>query len=72
MKNLIMVNSNGVMFGYSLEAIEDITYPKAKNKYNKSDLEGNGINPNDTVIVIRFKSGLESTFNSKCWSMKFE
>lgn len=72
MKRLIMVNTDGVMFGYNLEAIQEITYPKAGTVYNASDLEGKGIMATDTFIRIKFHDGSESTFNAKCWGMRFE
>lgn len=72
MKTLIMVNTDGVMFGYNLEAIQEITFPIAGTVYNASDLKGNGIRATDTVIRIKFYDGAESTFNAKCWGMRFE
>lgn len=74
MKTLVLTSSEGFKAGYNLELIEDIIYKKAKSIYSKSDIEGNGINPQDVVMIIRFKdgNGIESTFLAKNWSMSFE
>jgi len=71
MTKLTIISSNGIRIHYSLETIENIQHGKARDIYNKSDLEGNGVRPNESLIIISFKDRELATFTSD-WTITFE
>ena len=63
-------NNEGIRVHYDSEYIEYIGHYKAKDIYNRCDLEGNGIKPQDSIMIIKFKNGSSSTFGSS-WRIIF-
>lgn len=49
---------------YDLNAVEKISHGKYKDFYDKSDIDGNGVKPNDSVIIITFDDGSQASFGS--------
>lgn len=70
-KELCLILNNEIVVYYSLNDIKNITYHIAKDIYSVSDLKGNDIQPDETVMFIHFKDGTEATFKSVNCQMKF-
>ena len=58
----------GLTVNYNTIDILSIEHDKACNRFNKSDLEGNGVKPYESVMIINFIDGTQSTFSSD-WKM---
>lgn len=71
MTKLVLISQDGLSVSYDLSSINLIAHDKACLLYDKSDLAGNGIRPNDSLINIEFKDGNRSSFGSN-WFMSFE
>lgn len=56
---------------YAVETIKEIAHGKYKDFYSKEDIGGNGVRPNDSVIILRFKDGTTSSLGSD-WVLTFE
>ena len=70
MTYLELTNINGMHVSYPLEEIKNIKHGTARKLYDKSDLEGNNIKPNESLIIINFKDGSEASF-SNSWTIMF-
>ena len=67
---LILKSIYGHTVTYSTSQIRSIEHDVAGNLYNHSDLEGNGIKADESVMVINFIDGTQSTFSSD-WKIVF-
>lgn len=67
---ITLQNRNGLTVSYNTSEIIKIECDKAGNRFNKSDLAGNGIKANEPVIIISFKDLTQSTFSSD-WKIFF-
>lgn len=67
---ITLQNTDGLRVHYDTDRIACIEHDKAYHRYNKSDLAGNGIKANDSIIIITFKDRSESTFSSD-WRIIF-
>ena len=56
---------------YNVEDISLIVHGKYKTFYSKEDIAGNGVRPNDSVMVLYFKDGSQASFGTE-WVLKFE
>lgn len=56
---------------YLLSDINNITHGKAKDYFSSSDIRGNGIKPQDSIIHISFTDGSEATYTSE-WEISFK
>lgn len=79
MQTLIMMDvKNGKKIKYQLKDIKEIVTDKAKNFFNKNDLENNNIKPNTVITIIYFKDGEyykegeQASFEAINWKMLFE
>ena len=68
---ITLQNRNGLTVSYNTSDIIKIECDKAGNRFNKSDLAGNGIKANEPVIIISFKDLTQSTFLSD-WKIVFQ
>lgn len=71
MKKILLTDKNGYAATYKLDEIDRILHGKAKDFYDKSDLDGNGIKVNDSIIYIMFKDNSAASFPSD-WFVTFE
>lgn len=71
MKKILLTDKNGYASTYKLDEIDRILHGKAKDFYDKSDLDGNGIKVNDSIIYIMFKDNSTASFPSD-WFVTFE
>ena len=67
---LTLKSDYGHRVHYSTSQIKSIEHDVAGNLYNYSDLEGNGIKPDESVMTINFTDGTQSTFSSD-WKIVF-
>lgn len=67
---ITLQNRYGLTVNYNTNDIIRIECDKAGNRFNKSDLAGNGIKYNEPVIIISFKDATEITFLSD-WVITF-
>lgn len=79
MQTLVMMDvKNNKKIRYQLKDIKEIVTDKAKNLFNKNDLENNGIKPNTVITIIYFndgeyfKEGEQASFEAINWKMLFE
>ena len=71
MTKLNLSKDNCLSITYELSEIEAIVHGKAKDLYNAADIAGNELDPEDVLMVIRFKDGSEATFTTIDWMMSF-
>ena len=67
---LILRSIYGLVVTYSTSQIRSIEHDVAGNLYDRSELEGNGIKPDESVMKINFTDGTQSTFSSD-WKIVF-
>lgn len=67
---LTVMNRDGLKIHYDTDQILRIEHCKALDRYNKSDLEGNGLNADDSILIIFFKKGEIASFGSD-WVVTF-
>ena len=56
---------------YNIEDISLIVHGKYKTFYSPEDIAGNGVRPNDSVMILYFKDGTQASFGKE-WVLKFE
>lgn len=57
---------------YPISLIKDVRFFKAKEKFNDSDIQGNGLNPDDLIMSIEFKLDGSASFKAVDWRVDFE
>ena len=67
---LILRSNYGLRVHYSTSQIRSIEHDVAGNLYDSSELEGNGLKPDESVMKINFNDGTQSTFSSD-WKIVF-
>ena len=60
----------GLTVNYDTNDIISIEHDEAGNLYDYSELEGNGIKPDESVMVINFKDLTQAAFSSD-WEIIF-
>ena len=71
MTNLVLSAENGIRVSYPLESIKTIRHGKAREMYDVSDLNANGVRPNDSLVQIDFTDESRASF-SDVWTLSFE
>ena len=67
---LILKSIYGLTVTYNMNRIRSIEHDVAGNLYDYSELEGNGIKADESVMKINFTDGTQSTFSSD-WKIVF-
>lgn len=67
---LTVMNKDGLKVYYDTDRILEIQHCKASDRYNKSDLAGNGINADNSMMIIVFKNGDIASFGDD-WVVVF-
>lgn len=71
MTTLTLQHNGPYQADYDMSVITNIAFDLAKNIYNEPDINGNNLDPDDMVMVINFRSGMQATFRAADWSMSF-
>ena len=67
---MTLIDTCGCRVSYNIDDIASIKHGRADTLYCKSDLNGNCIKADDSLLVIQFKDGSISSFSSN-WTIVF-
>ena len=64
-----VTNKNGHSTRYPNHTVKSITFPRAIECLSAEDCAGNGVSPNEVILLIAFNDGTAASFIARNWSI---